>query len=175
MRWRARGTEFPVTAMEGPATGDPERNTSLATPRRTIRRPRASRRLAPQRVVRDIMSRKVVTVSVDDGLGLARQYMRLAAIRHLVVLREGNLAGIISERDILNAAANHGVRATWAMRACDVMRQPVLTVVADDRIETAAQKMATHKIGCLPVLDGGGAVVGILTTTDLLRDRALGF
>lgn len=88
------------------------------------------------RTVRDVMVRKLVTVSEDASLGMARSCMRIAGIRHLLVLRRAKLVGLLSERDVLGAAANHGV-------------------------------------GCLPVLSDG-ELVGIVTTTDLLRDQAFG-
>lgn len=123
------------------------------------------------RTVRDVMVRKLVTVNEDASLGMARSCMRVAGIRHLPVLRRGKLAGLISERDVLGAAANHGVKKAWTMTAGQVMSTRLFTTTPKDTLASAARLLVEWKVGCLPVLSDG-ELVGIVTTTDLLRDQA---
>ena len=119
------------------------------------------------------MVRKVVSVNESARLGIARSCMRLARIRHLLVLRDGKLAGVLSERDILGAAANHGVSRAWNMTAAEVMSMRVRTTTPKASLASVARILVSEKIGCLPVLSEG-ELVGIVTTTDLLRDQAFG-
>ena len=135
------------------------------------RRPAPSARKGAARTVRDIMVRKLVTVGEDALLGMARSYMRLSRIRHLLVLREGKLAGVLSERDVLGAAANHGVSKAWNMTVAEVMSTRVVTTTPSASIASAARILVNSKLGCLPVLSEG-ELVGIVTTSDLLRDQA---
>lgn len=141
--------------------------------RRSTERPKARGRSRTRAVrkVRDIMVRKLITVADDARLGVARSYMRLAGIRHLLVLRRGKLAGVLSERDILGAAANHGVSRAWNMSASDAMSTRLVTTTPDESLETAARRLVEARIGCLPVL-ADGELVAIVTTTDLLKDKA---
>jgi CBS domain-containing protein len=60
------------------------------------------------------------------------------------------------------------------MNVADIMTQPVITAAAETKIAEAARLMLQHRISGLPVVDGGGRVVGILTEGDLLRRSELG-
>jgi acetoin utilization protein AcuB len=82
------------------------------------------------------------------------------------------LAGVLSERDVYAAAANHGVPVAWNMRAGEVMHTELQTVAPSDPIGVAAKRMASSKVGCLPVL-ADGELVGIVTTIDVLRERSV--
>lgn len=119
--------------------------------------------------IRDVMTRGVKTVSVDDDLEIARQTMLWGGFRHLPVIEDGRVVGMISERDILRARASAAVRegGRWA-RVLDVMRVPVETASPDDEVDAVATRMAAVKAGAMPVVDESGALAGMVTTTDLL-------
>lgn len=136
-------------------------------------RTRASPARKRARTVSDLMVRKLVSVGENMRLGMARSYMRLSCIRHLLVVRDGRLAGVLSERDVLGAAANHGVSKAWNMAVSEVMSTRVVTTTPSTLLSAAARLLVDRKLGCLPVLSGG-ELVGILTTSDLLRDQAFG-
>ncbi len=83
----------------------------------------------------------------------------------LVTHRDGTIAGILTERDILRQChAGADFRAT---RVGDVMTRRVATVQADDDIKTAMDYMVTLKIRHLPVLEGD-RLAGLITVRDLL-------
>ncbi len=129
------------------------------------------------RLVRDVMTRDVVTLYRNDKLAVADDVMRLGRIRHLPVLDEtGRLAGIVSQRDLFHngliRALGHGARAQRAaldsVPVADAMQPNVITTTPDTPLREAAETMLTRKIGCLVVLDRG-EIVGILTESDFVR------
>jgi len=119
--------------------------------------------------VREVMtSAKVTTARPEDTLPLAAQMMVWSNVRHLPVVHDGHVIGVVSQRDLLGndlVAGTSGSSATVQ----EVMHAPAITVDADAPLETAVSLMFEHKLGCLPVMDQGMMLVGILTTTDLLK------
>ncbi len=128
-------------------------------------------------LVGERMTRNPVTIletaSIDDGIHL----MRERRVRRLPVLdSSGKMVGIVSDKDLLHAAPSpatslsvyelHYLLARLTIK--QVMSSPVISVTADTPIEEAAAVMADHKIGGLPVVEGG-ALVGIITETDIFK------
>lgn len=122
-------------------------------------------------LVKDSMTREIVTISPDDTAGAALAACRERRIRHLPVLTEGRLVGIVSDRDLRSAIPAMGDSARAAalqeMLVKDVMVGDVVTALPDDPIEHAANVMREMRIGCLPVVEGG-ELVGILTSSDVM-------
>lgn len=77
------------------------------------------------------------------------------------------IAGILSERDIVRALAEHGA-ATLTMPVSEFMTGPVIHCTEDDDLERVIELMREHRIRHLPVLDSG-RMVGIVTVTDVLQ------
>jgi len=118
------------------------------------------------RVVELITSGNIVTVGEDDNLGQAMQAMMSSHVRHLPVLREGRVVGIVSERDVLAAQAEMGNEAN-RRPVREAMRHPVQLSEPDEDLARVAARMADHKIGCVPVVSDG-QLVGMLTRSDIL-------
>jgi acetoin utilization protein AcuB len=112
--------------------------------------------------VRDVMTRPVLTVDSETPCQEARRMMDEYRIRHLPVVTGGRLVGMVSDRDIRSAMST--MTATVAGR---IMTPDPVTVTPETRIEQAARTMVDAQFGSLPVVDG--ALVGIVTYTDLLR------
>lgn len=120
--------------------------------------------------VRDVMtSTRLVTARPDDTLPLAAQMMVWSKARHLPVVRGDKVVGVVSERDLLGRERMDRA-PTAALTVKDVMHGPAITVEADAPLASAVSLMFEGKLGCLPVLTNG-ALVGIITTTDLLRHQ----
>jgi CBS domain-containing protein len=117
--------------------------------------------------VAEAMQRSVTTIGEDQSLSLAFQVMVWSRIRHLPVLRRGVLVGMLSERDIFERGRVRGSVFHIEGEVGDAMSSPVATAAPDDAVEDVALRMAEGRIGCVPVVEHG-ALVGILTTTDLL-------
>jgi acetoin utilization protein AcuB len=115
----------------------------------------------------DIMSAEVKTIGPNARVAEARTLMNVAGVHHLVVLDEGLVVGVLSDRDLGGrAAAGRGdVEATLVS---DVMSPNVVSVGPDATIRQAANRLRGHGIGCLAVMEEG-KLVGIVTTTDLLE------
>ena len=127
-------------------------------------------------VVKEIMMGSPVTLKPEDTLDLANDVISLGRIRHIPVSTDGRLVGLLSERDLIGAAANRIFGLKQKSKSAllktvlikDVMKRKVVTVTPETAIKDAAHLMASKKIGCVPVVTDG-ALVGLLTTTDILR------
>lgn len=127
-------------------------------------------------IVREIMMGSPVTLKPDDSLQLASELISLGRLRHIPIVDNGKLLGVVSERDLMGRAADRILNLKNRSRSAllksvmikEVMQRRVLTVEPDTPIREAAHLMAEKKIGCLPVLSDG-SLVGLITTTDILR------
>ncbi|TAN38791.1 MAG: CBS domain-containing protein [Nitrospirae bacterium] len=126
--------------------------------------------------VSDWMTRKVFTVAPDDGVAVAVKLIREKKIKHVPVVKDGKLKGIISDRDIrdfcpsqattLDIYELHYLLARTKVR--EIMKEKVSTSSPDLPIEEAALLMLDRNIGCLPVIDEG-RLAGIISDRDIFR------
>jgi acetoin utilization protein AcuB len=127
--------------------------------------------------VGDIMTRHVVTVTPDDTLRHVREVFESCRFHHLVVVEQGRVVGILSDRDLLkNISPFLGRLAERTMdRSCltrhvhQIMSRRVISVVETTPVADAARRMLDHRVSCLPVTDADDACVGILTVHDMLN------
>lgn len=123
-----------------------------------------------------IMTREVVQVAEDARVTQLAALMRDRQIRHLPVVREGHLIGLITSHDlervgpspVTTLSVGEANYLLGKLTAAKVMRPKVITCTPDTLVEEAARLLRQEKIGCLPVVEGGGKLVGILTHEDLL-------
>ena len=126
--------------------------------------------------VSDLMSRIVISTPATTPVLEARALMQKERIRHLLVVDDGRLQGIVTDRDIrLNMASPATSLSVWELNHLlarltvdTVMTRNVIAVDPERDAREAARIMIDHKIGALPVLDGEH-LLGIITETDLLR------
>ena len=119
-------------------------------------------------LVKEMMRRPVTVIPVGTTLGEADQLLHARGFRHLPVVDQGRLVGILTDRDIRFATSSLSDAPRQATDPVSVaMSSPPLTADPLDPVEDAARIMRENKIGCLPVLDGS-ELVGILTGMDLL-------
>ena len=117
-----------------------------------------------------------VTTTPDMGVFEAFELMKNEGVQRLPVLdNDGNLVGIISEKNITSAAADREVSIVEfalllsKIKVGDVMTKEVITVSVDDPVEMAARKMSDNDISILPVVDNNGKLVGVVSRSDLFR------
>jgi len=114
--------------------------------------------------VGELMVRDPTALPPQATVRRAREELDLARIRHLpVVDRGGLLVGVVSQRDLLGAGDDPHLRLE------QIMRTDVKTVDPDTPAHEAAYLLLRHAIGCVPVTDSGGRLLGIVTETDFLR------
>jgi CBS-domain-containing membrane protein len=130
-----------------------------------------------QRAVSEIMRREVVTLTAGEKLDLTQDIMNLGRVRHLPVIDErGRVVGIVSDRDLLAAALTDVLdfdpvaRRTFlrSIEVAEVMAKDVVSVPPDAVLADVARIFVERKIGCVPVVDARGALIGLVTETDLI-------
>ncbi|MHB8873060.1 MAG: CBS domain-containing protein [Myxococcaceae bacterium] len=136
--------------------------------RRTAPRPAR----APMYTVADVMTRELVTLKETDDLALADRVFGLRRIRHLPVVRDGRLVGLITHRDLLRSYVNRGESQAKKSPAGEMMTTGVTTVLPDTSLRRALKLMLKNKFGCLPVVAANGKLVGLITEADLVRFAA---
>jgi len=128
-------------------------------------------------LVRDVMTKDVVTLERNEKLTVADDVMRLGRIRHLPIVDEdGALAGIVSQRDLFHSgllrALGYGSHAKdQAMELLvlkEAMKTEVVTITPAAPLAEAAKVMLERKIGCVVVVEGK-KIVGIITESDFVK------
>jgi acetoin utilization protein AcuB len=131
----------------------------------------------PDVAVKQIMATRVKTLGRNDTLELAKGLMTSGPVRHLPVLDEGRVVGVVSQRDLFRSALMAAVLGfargaqealLRTLRAKDVMSERVITVPPEATVVDASRLMLEARIGCLPVVQDG-VLVGLVTETDALR------
>ncbi|MCG3089438.1 acetoin utilization AcuB family protein [Sporosarcina cyprini] len=121
-------------------------------------------------LVEEIMKKEVVTLTTAHTVRDALQIMRDHKIRHLPILDEEQLVGVVSDRDLKEAAPT--LLAEIEQHPLDlpltnIMTSNPITGHPMDFVEESAVLFYENQIGCLPIVSGG-KLVGIITETDLL-------
>jgi acetoin utilization protein AcuB len=132
--------------------------------------------------VSELMTRKLITVAPHDSVEGAVRLLRQRGVRHLLVMNEGRLVGILSDRDIKRAMdPGRSKKKLLNIGGLFFLLEPILvreimtskpvTIRPDASAQEAAAVMVTERFGALPV-ERNGETIGIITETDLLRHFA---
>jgi acetoin utilization protein AcuB len=126
--------------------------------------------------VSDWMTRKVITIAPDSSVSDAVKLMKEKKIKHIPVVKDERLKGILSDRDIrefspskatsLDVYELHYLLATTKVK--EMMKTKVVTITANSPVEEAAMLMFDNNIGSLPVVEDS-KVVGIISDRDIFR------
>ena len=125
--------------------------------------------------VKDLIGRSPIFVGRDTTVLEARQLMQERRIRHLLVMEDDCLVGIVTDRDIrLNLPSPATTLSVWEINYLiarltvgEVMTKTVIVVEPDRSAREAAYLLLSEKIGALPVVDGG-RVIGLVTESDFV-------
>ncbi len=122
------------------------------------------------------ITKAVVTIKPETSSKEAFHLMKSLGIRHLPVVKNGVLKGIVTDRDLRRPKIsdtfkswNDLYRLSDEISVEDIMVSPVFTITEDSLIKDAAEAMVDKRIGALPVTDKTGKLVGIITESDILR------
>jgi len=126
--------------------------------------------------VKDIMTKKIITIEVNDNLSDAVCMMEEFRIRQLPVVEGKQLVGIITDRDLRKAQVSNVIEPQvgddnqyWmdTILVAKIMSKNPKTITPLTTIKEAAQLLREYKIGSLPVMEGKH-IVGVITQSDIL-------
>jgi acetoin utilization protein AcuB len=128
-------------------------------------------------LVKDWMTKEVITVEEDVSIMKASRLMKQKGFQHLPVVRQGGLTGIVSDRDLKEAqpskATTLDIHELYylldKLQVKKVMTKNPHTVSGDETTDKAAALMLKHDISALPVVDQRGDLQGIITKGDVFR------
>ena len=127
--------------------------------------------------VEKFMTSRVVTIGFDDTLATVREIFAEASFHHLLVVDEGKLQGVVSDRDLLRAISPfidsvvESARdlGTLNKRVHQIMSRKPLTLRPESSLSEAVALFLSNRISCIPVVDAQFRPVGIVSWRDVLR------
>lgn len=111
-------------------------------------------------------AKSVYAAGPGDSVYSALELMAQRNVGALVVLDEGRLVGIVSERDYARKVILRGL-SSREVKVADLMTREVVTVAPEDTVGACMQRMNEHRIRHLPVVDGE-RVMGVISIVDVL-------
>lgn len=131
----------------------------------------------PLDTISQIMTRDVITVQQDAPLSTVRQILGSRPIHHVPVLNGQSLVGILSSADLARLALDAYVsdedtvdsHLDAAFSIVKVMSPEPLALKPTDNIRRAAELLGDGDFHALPIIDDQGLLVGMVTSTDLIR------
>ena len=127
--------------------------------------------------VADRMTRNPISIKPDDKVDTAAALLKEHKIRRLPVVENGKLVGIVTDKDLMRVSPSaattlsryeiNSLLAKISIR--EIMSDKVISVNENAPIEEAALLMSMNKIGGVPVTTDVGAVVGVITETDIFN------
>lgn len=126
---------------------------------------------------RDVMTQRPLTGSVSSSLSEVMETMLDRDIRHLPIVAGDELVGMISDRDLRQFSRallsdNGHAKAQLSAPISKMMSSDVLTADPEDNLDELIDLMVENKVGAVPIVDGDGALVGIVSYIDILRAAA---
>ena len=126
--------------------------------------------------IRDVMTKNPITVDSETLVLDAQKIMKENSIRRLPVVDKGNLVGIVTQHDLLQASPSpatslsiHELNYLLArMKVKEIMKKNPMTLSPDTPFEEALKMGQDNKIGSFPVVENG-KLVGIATESDIVR------
>jgi len=127
--------------------------------------------------ITEIMSSELITSTLDDFLSEVKEVLAVKKIKHLVIIEEGKLMGILSERELLLAISPYVNSNVYTTRDLATLNQRVSQIVErhplylDDQseLEDAIDMFDKNDISCIPIVDADFVPVGIVTKSDIIR------
>jgi acetoin utilization protein AcuB len=128
--------------------------------------------------VEDIMSKRVVTVELDDRLHVVKKIFDTTRFHHLLAIEhDGTLYGVVSDRDLLRALSPfigstvETVRdaATLDKAVHQIMTRKPITLPPQAPVADAIRIFLEHPVSCIPIVDPQFRPVGIVSWRDVLK------
>lgn len=127
--------------------------------------------------VAQLMTQKPVSVSPDDSLAVVKQIFDHVKFHHVLVVEQGMLLGVLSDRDLFKALSPHiGTAAetprdlaTLNKKVHQVMRRKPVTLQPQAKVMDAIQLFNSEGVSCIPVVDSSNRPQGIISWRDIIR------
>jgi acetoin utilization protein AcuB len=127
--------------------------------------------------IETIMTKEVITVEMDDNLEIVKDIFDNAKIHHLLVVEDGQLVGVLSDRDLYQAISpNIGTSRftywdleTLKKRVHTIMTRNPITLSRNGSLMDAVRIFNANQFSCIPVVDENNYVEGILTWRDIMK------
>ncbi len=116
-------------------------------------------------LVKDVMTRAIISVTNETTVFQVAKMMEQGGIGAVLVKKNGNLSGIITDRDYATKIVAHNLPSDTPVE--QIMSSPLITINFDESISAAAERMTSKKIRKLAVTDNGN-IIGLITSTDLV-------
>lgn len=128
--------------------------------------------------IKDLMSRDIVAVKMDEALSRVKELFEETAFHHLLVLENGRLLGVISDRDLLKslspkidtAAETTQDLASLNKKAHQIMTPKPISLNLNSNVREAVEIFNQNPISCIPIIDDDDKPVGILSWRDIMRE-----
>ncbi|MFC1824931.1 CBS domain-containing protein [Thermodesulfobacteriota bacterium] len=126
--------------------------------------------------ISSIMTKRVVTVGMDDSLRKIAEIFSKTKFHHVLVIEDNKLCGVISDRDLLKASSPFLYSLselprdleTLNKKAHKMMSTKPITVTKETNLNDAVELLLQKNISCLPVTSPDGQIEGIVTWKDLI-------
>ena len=116
-------------------------------------------------LVKDIMTKAIISVNTETTVFQVAKMMEQSGIGAVLVKKNGNLSGIITDRDYATKIVSHNLSSDTPVAT--IMSSPLITINYNESISAAAERMTDKKIRKLAVTDNGN-IIGLVTSTDLV-------
>ncbi len=117
--------------------------------------------------VQKFMTYNPVTINASKTIAEAQSLMKEKQIRHLPVMDENKIVGIVTDRDV-KLVLSLVLASPQSLKIKDIMHSSVYTVHPETPIDQIADEMASKRYGCA-VVEDNHKIVGIFTTVDALK------
>ncbi len=121
-------------------------------------------------LVSEIMSKQVISIDPQTSVADASKLISKHNIGSVPVAQNGNVCGILTDRDIVLRCVAEG-RDPKSIKVADVMTSPLISVSSTETVENAMQTMASEQVRRMPVVDSG-KLVGYVSMADFARLRS---
>ena len=115
----------------------------------------------------ELVRRKPITISGEATIYDVVKIMAEQNIGFLVVVENGRMVGVLSERDVVRSLAEHG---NLSVKVSDICKRDIIMLQADATLEEAAEKMGKHGIRHIVVVNESGELIGVVSVRDLIQE-----
>ena len=115
----------------------------------------------------ELVRRKPITISGEATIYDVVKIMAEQNIGFLVVVENGRMVGVLSERDVVRSLAERG---NLSVKVSDICKRDIIMLQADATLEEAAEKMGKHGIRHIVVVNKSGELIGVVSVRDLIQE-----